>query len=109
MSNMTKITRRNFMKLTGLMTGAVMLQPGLKYPSPVSQVNFKDLLIRAEGGGKLIASRDNGVSWGVLFQFGDHLRINDLYIEQGKLFSTLEVMGHRFTLDSMDGLIWKTT
>jgi len=90
------------------MTGAVMLQPGLKYPSPVSQVNFKDLLIRAEGGGKLIASRDNGVSWGVLFQFGSHLQITDLYIEQGKLLSTLELMGHRFTLNSMDGRIWKT-
>ena len=108
MSKITNITRRDFMKMTGLMAGVVILQPGLKYLTPGSQVNFNDLLIRTEDGGKLMASRDNGMTWGVLFQFGDHLRITELQIEQGILLSTFELMGHKFTLSSMDGHIWKT-
>lgn len=109
MSKFTNITRRDFLKMTGLMAGVVIMQPGLKYLTPGSQVNFKDLLIRTADGGKLMASRDNGMTWGVLFQFGDHLRITDLQIEHGQLLSTLELMGHKFTLNSKDGYIWKTT
>ncbi len=105
---LTKITRRDFMKVTGLMAGAVMVQPALKHFSADTQVNFNKLLIRAEAGGKLMASQDHGQTWYVLFKFGDHLRITGLEVNQGELLSTLELMGHQFILNSMDGRIWKT-
>jgi hypothetical protein len=108
MPGLTKITRRDFMKVTGLMTGVLMVQPALKHLTPELKVNFKDLLIRAESGGRLMASQNNGLTWKVLFKFGDHLRITGLEENHSELMCTLELMGHQFTLNSTDGQIWKT-
>jgi hypothetical protein len=106
------ITRRDFLKLSGLLSAAMFVTsaPWLDFKSKPVEVEFKGRLYRGTTDGKIYVSEDHGQTWSLHSQFGTHLSISDLYADfRHRLVAVLECQGHDFKLTLLqDARTWKT-
>jgi hypothetical protein len=107
--NNTKITRRGFIKMTAISAGVIATYPLLeKFPHLYPQVEFKNLLFRGTYNGLVQASDDNGKTWQKKMNFGNEIRILDLYKDNEQLITRLGIGDNTFDLISEDGKKWLT-
>ncbi|MBL8061493.1 MAG: hypothetical protein JNK32_00620 [Anaerolineales bacterium] len=95
------MNRRDFLKVGGLLSAALLLQL-----SPLGQTAY--LPVEAQTGGKLyrgtsdgrvLISSDAGKSWQLHSNFGSMIDILGLTVDlQGQLFAQLGFKGHHFEL-----------
>jgi hypothetical protein len=103
-----KLDRRDFLKLSGLFAGAVLMFEAQKYFSLDPEVKFLDSLIRGTRNGKILTSYDEGQTWKMLMNFGSQCHITKLVNSKNTLFADIEVSGYPFRAWSSDGIKWNT-
>lgn len=106
------MVRRDFLKVTGLVSAAVIAiaGPAALAARPV-EAELGGLLYKGSPGGLLHVSRDGGKSWSLHTKFGSRLAISRLYVDaRGRLVAVLDCEGYDFKLAlARDRATWKTT
>lgn len=104
--------RRDFLKLGGLFSAAVMigfnsLAKAVSFPV---EVEAHGKLFRSTSEGKIYVSGDAGKSWQMHTNFGADISILDLRTNfWGQLQTQLGIAGHSFKLAlAPEGKIWRT-
>lgn len=104
-----QVSRRNFIKLTGLAAGVMIVSPAFTLQKSVEpQVIFAGCLYRGTSSGLLYQSSDHGHSWQQVMNFGPNLSVVELQAAQNQLVCTLQLGASHFLLYSADGLRWTT-
>ena len=100
--------RRDFLKLSGLAAGAMMLLAVQGKLDLEPQIRYLDALVRGTFDGRILASLDDGQNWIKLIDFGEQLSVVHLAESRGRLMVVLDMGGRMFNLHSVDGRKWHT-
>jgi hypothetical protein len=103
-----KFGRRDFLKLSGLLAGAVLILETQKYVNLEPQAEFQEALFRGARDGRILVSRDAGKTWETAMDFGSHCRLVSLVSSKNSLSAEVEVAGYWFTVQTADGKKWMT-
>jgi hypothetical protein len=116
MSDDPALSRRNFIRAAGLMTGALLLSPwplagagGSMAARPVNtvvKVPGKEYLGTADG--LIYESVDGGQSWQRVANFGQHCAVLTLRERQGQIHARIGLKDQYFTLTSANARTWHT-
>jgi hypothetical protein len=106
------MVRRDFLKLSGLLSAAVLIQfnPLGKVVSLPVEVESQGRYYRGTSDGKIYVSADVGKSWQLHTNFGSALSIIGLRSNlQGQIHADLGLDRHSFALAlAEDGATWRT-
>jgi hypothetical protein len=106
------MVRRDFLKLTGLLSAALFVQvnPLGKTVSLPVEVESQGTIYRGSSDGKIYISANKGKTWQVHTNFGSEFSILGLATSLwGQVHAQVGFAGHSFDLALIDnGKIWKT-
>jgi hypothetical protein len=106
------MVRRDFLKLSGLLSAAVFMQfnPLGKAVSLPVEVESQGKYYRGTSDGKIYVSSDVGKSWQLHTNFGSALSIVGLRANLwGQVYAHLGLDGHSFELAlAQNGTTWRT-
>jgi hypothetical protein len=103
--------RRNFLKLSGLLSAAVFMQfnsleKAVSFPV---EVEAQGKLFRGTSDGKIYISANAGKSWQLHTNFGSAFYIFGLADDWGQVHAQLGFEGHSFELALIEnGKTWRT-
>ena len=102
--------RRDFLKLSGLLSAAVFIQFNALANTASFPVEAQGKLFRSTSDGKIYMSGDAGKSWQLHTNFGSEISILELRTNfWGQVQTQLGIAGHSFKLAlAHEGKIWKT-
>ena len=104
--------RRDFLKLSGLATAALLFQvnPLSRVASQFKQVESHGRLYRGTHDGKILMSTDAGKNWQLHTNFGPEFSVPDLSTDlREQVHVQLEFANHTFDLALMkNSITWKT-
>src|SRR5512140_3234747 len=106
------IVRRDFLKLSGLFSAAMLVGGGaaLELKTRSIETELQGLFYRGTSDGKIYVSQDAGKTWTLHTGFGSHLSISHLYVDfRKRLMAVLDCQGYDFKLALQpDGHTWRT-
>ncbi len=106
------IVRRDFLKLSGLFSAAVLAGAGtaLEMKARSVEVELRGKYYRGTSDGKIFVSEDAGKTWVLHTQFGSHLSVSHLYVDfRQRLVAVLDCQGYDFKLRMASDLrSWRT-
>ena len=106
------ITRRDFLKLSGLASAVMLVSsvPVLNAKAKPVETEWHGKLYRGTPDGQILVSEDGGDTWSLHSKFGTHLSISDLYADfRQRLVAVLDCQNRDFKLALLpDARTWKT-
>ena len=107
-----QMLRREFLKLSGLLSAALLVQvnpSGTRIPSPV-EVESQGKLYRGTPDGKIYISENAGRNWQLHTNFGSQYDISSLSSSRpGQVYARLAFAGHFFEIVlGQNNKIWRT-
>jgi hypothetical protein len=104
-------SRRRFIGVAGLATGALLLAPVVAQGRASQFTTYADALgkkYRGTRDGRVLESVDNGRTWQQVANFGSHCTVKLLTMRRGQLQAQVGVASHKFALTSTDARVWRT-
>jgi len=119
-TSQNNISRRNFLKISGLAAASLVVIKTLHETEAITnaakwltlsrepQIEFNNHQVRGTSTGEIFASGDDGKSWQRLISLGTHCAISSLVVQDDQIFAEITHAGHEFWLVSNDGNTWRT-
>lgn len=106
------IVRRDFLKISGLFSAAVLAGAGsmLEIKARSVEAELHGSYYRGTADGKIFVSEDAGKTWSLHTDLGSHLSVSHLYADfRQRLVAVLDCQGYDFKLAlSPDARTWRT-
>ena len=83
--------------------GLVALLPSAQRSTASAQTNGVPRRFLGLSDGRIYELSEDGATWQPRANFGKHCAITDVFERGGKVVATVEVQGHAFTIQSLDG------